>query len=159
MAFLTDIQTLEAISDALSQSGVNNVPIQMNGINKRAHAWAEQQVVAALAGRGYTTAQIAAFDQGANFVYDLTVWRALAMSRALQSLGTTGTMLLSQFDRRAELATVVYTAGGVYQDPLGTVGLPSVGDNDTSNDIFVLPPSGSTDWPGPGPSRGDLTEF
>lgn len=157
MAFLRDDQTLQAVSDALSQANIEQVPNQVVGTNQRAHAWAEAYVVAQLGARGYTPAQIAAWDLGASFVYVLSSWYALAMSRAIQSLGATGTMLLTQFDWRKELQTIPVTAGGQFQAPVGTDAVPACGDMDTSTDIFVLPPSGTDDFPGPG--RGEPTVF
>lgn len=151
---------LQAISDTLQQAGTSSLPAQWTNIANQAQTWAYQEIVSVLSGRGFTAAQIAAWDRGAEFELDLSLFRALSRGHMLGAMAD-APFLLKTFDRRPELLTVIYTTGGAIQDPQGTAGLPNFGDVDTSDDIFVIPPTGdgygSPDFPGEG--RGTITQF
>lgn len=139
---------LQAVSDTLQQVGVGNLPAQWENIAAQCQTWAYNEILSALSGRGFTPAQIAAWDRGVEFELDLAIFRALSRGGALANLNAD---FIKSFDRRSELKEVIYTTTGAIQDPQGTAGLPNVGDNDTSEDIFVWPDRTTTDdFPGPG---------
>lgn len=150
---------LQAISDTLQQAGVSNLPPQWSSIAQQNQARAYNMIVSVLSGRGFTAAQIAAWDRGTEFELDMAIFFSLQRGGSLAT--SLDDKFLKTFDRRDELKEVIYTTGGSVADPQGTAGLPNVGDMDTSEDIFVLPPSDSgqpyDDFPGPG--RGELTRF
>lgn len=147
---------LQAVSDTLQQVGVGNLPAQWESISAQCQTWAYNEIVSVLSGRGFTPAQITAWDRGAEFELDLAIFRALSRGGALANLSVE---FIKSFDRRPELREVIYTTAGAIQDPQGTAGLANVGDNDTSEDIFVLPPSGDGEWDFPGEGRGNLTRL
>lgn len=153
--FNTPANVLQAVSDTLQQVGSINLPAQWENIAAQCQTWAYNEIVSALSGRGFTPAQIAAWDRGAEFELDLAIFRALSRGGALANLSAE---FIKSFDRRPELREVIYTTAGSIQDPQGSAGLPNVGDNDTSEDIFVLGPSGpENDFPGEG--RGHRTRL
>lgn len=153
--FNTDAIILQAVSDTLQAVGVSNLPAQWTNIAAQAHVWAYNTIVSALSGRGFTPAQILAWDRGAEFEGDLAIYRALSRGGALANLDD---KFIRTFDRREELKDVFYTTGGAIQDAQGTAGQVGVGDMDTSTDIFQWPDLTTLDdFPGPG--RGQSTRF
>jgi hypothetical protein len=77
----------------------------------------------ALLARGYTAAQIAAWDQGIDFQVDIGLWRALVKGGATKDWGPESKAYIDELDRRGELALAVITNGGVVVEPV----LPATG--------------------------------
>lgn len=96
---------------------------------------AYNEIVSRLAARGFSAAQIAAWDRGAEFELSLTAFWAITDGAGLEGADD---KFLAKLDRREELDTVAVTSGGTFSDPAGTAGLPSTGSYDTSTDMFVF---------------------
>lgn len=135
--FLTDDQTLQQVSDAQAMAGIPNLAGSWAGINRRAHARAYNELVAALTARGYSAAQIAGWDRGAEVEGDLTVFYAMVLGAGQMSSEERrmSSVFTQTYDRRRELAEIAVTVGGVYQSPAGPQGIvgaggPSVGPGD-----------------------------
>lgn len=157
--FNSPAAVLQAISDTLQQSGSANLPSQWPNIAATCQSLSYGYIVRALTKRGYTLAQILAWDFGADYELNIAIFFALQRGGTLANVSGA---FLATFDLRKDLDEVVLTIGGAVQDPLGTAGLPSSGDVDTSLDIFVLPPSAAADGSPddfPGPGRGADTRF
>lgn len=158
MAFTTDAQTLQDYSDALQQGGVSILPAFASNNNTRNHARAYQEIVTALAQRGYLLAQITQWDRGAEFERDMTTWLNLSMGGLGQNIDP---KFIDRFDRRKELhgserdeiKPVSLTIGGLFTAPAGTAGTVQSGPINTSDDVFVFPDPTTSDDP-PGPGRG-----
>jgi hypothetical protein len=103
------------------------------------HLQAYNHIVARLAARGYTPAQIAAWDRGPEFERVLGVYWALVENGILSEVGL---KCIEKYERYfKDLESVTLTAGGgVVQDPLGMVGQAAVGPRNTSDDLIVLDP-------------------
>ena len=96
-----------------------------------------------LAGRGYSSAQIAAWVDGPEFQNDLGLFWLGVDSR--NNLKPEAQAMLVAYDRREELANVLVTdvAGNLLQ-PLADSGNPvGTGPLDTSGDLF---PSNTIEW-------------
>ncbi len=153
MAFLTDAACLQKLADVLQAASTSALPAQWaSTILPDCHVWAYQELLTALASRGFTAVQIAAWDRGAEFEGDLTLYRALSRGGSLQNLDD---KFINTFDRRDDLhgnpskniTAVSVLNGGVWQAPAGGVGLPSHGVEATGSDIFVWPGTGDPPFP------------
>ncbi len=112
------------------------------------HQWAYNEIVSALLARGFTQAQIAAWDRGADFERDLTLYRALVRGAALEDYDLKAVEML---DRRKELCGVLVANGGQWQRPKDTPGTVGSGSFDTSGDLYSLDPDD--------PRRGEPTRW
>lgn len=146
---------LQAIADTL-QKQIGNLQPYWTNIANAAQQWAYDLILQTFAQRGYTVSQIAAWDYGADWELNLSLWAALRRAAALQAVDD---RLLGTLDVRKDLAELQgIIAGGIYQYPASTPGTVGVGNADTSMDVFVWPPTEQTeDFPGDG--LGCLTRF
>lgn len=159
--FLTDNDILDRIADVLQAASRSALPSQWaSTIVPDGHRRAYNEIVSALASRGYTLSQITSWDRGTEFEADLGVWASLVKGASLANVTPT---LLEMYDRREELRgnpakgvpAVVVTISGAFVDPAGTAGQVVVGSDDTSGDTFVFPWQSDDPFP-PGQSGQDL---
>lgn len=136
--FLTDAQTLQAISDTLQSVSVDNLPAFWTNINTQCHLWAYNELFSALIARGFTQTQIAGWDRGADFELDLTVYRALERGSSLHEFDD---KFISKFDRREDLKTVLLTVNGQWQTPGDIPGTVTTGPMNQSGGVFNFDPS------------------
>ncbi len=140
--FLTDANILQSVADLLKQP-VANLPTQLGtlaspgNVITEAHAAAYNEVVGRLLRRGFTLAQITAWDQGIFYERMISLYFVL--------INTAGTMgyddrWVKQYDRRADLDTVLVSSANVVEDPAGTAGTVGVGTMDTRADLIVVDP-------------------
>lgn len=154
--FLTDAALLNDLADTL-QKPEGGLAVYWTNILSQSHSWAYGIILQSLIAKGYTVAQIAAWDYGADWERNLTLWASLRRGAALQPVDD---RLLGTLDVRKDLSELQgLIIGGVYQYPAGDPGTVGIGDADNSQDIFVLSPSdtGNNEFPGPG--RGQATGF
>ncbi len=143
--FLSDAAIVQAVADLLSQP-VANLPAKLGTLASpgnavvEAHAAAYNEVLGRLLNRGFTLAQITAWDQGPFYERMISLYFVM-----IDVAGTLGydDRWVKQYDRRADLATVLVAAAGVFSTPAapagaGTVG---VGTMDTSSDLIVADPN------------------
>lgn len=149
MAFLTDEQLLNDLSDLLKKEQGTLLPYWGN-IVSAAHGWAYAFVVNTLAGRGFTLAQITAWDLGPHYERDLTLWKALVRGGGLEGYDDRFVKMLDVREELSKVSTLVID--GVFQQPEGAAGTVGVGAADTSRDVFV--------WPDPNDEHlGEVTRF
>lgn len=98
-----------------------------------AHSRAYNEIVMRLVQRGYTQAQVDAWDRGAEFEQDLAVFWALSQGAGLQA--DADLKGVERLDRRAELDTVSVLNAGVLISP-GSAGRIGFGTHDDTNSIF-----------------------
>jgi hypothetical protein len=142
--FLTDTQTYSALADTLKAAGLQ-IPDWWRSINQSSHAWAYNEIVSRLLARGFTQAQIAAWDRGAEFEQDLTIYRAMARGAMTEENVTAE--FIGMFDRREELTgnpskdlkPVLVANAGVWQTPADTPGTVGVGAVGTAGFVFNFP--------------------
>ncbi len=140
--FLTDANILQSVADLLKQP-VANLPAQLGtlaspgNVITEAHAAAYNEVVGRLLRRGFTLAQITAWDQGIFYERMISLYFVL-----INTAGTLGydDRWVKQYDRRADLDTVLVSSANVVEDPAGTAGTVGVGTMDTRNDLVVVDP-------------------
>ena len=140
-----DAQTLgDFVKDNLSRAPGNELRQHWDSIISAAIDFGYGEIVSAFGQRGYTPAQVAAWDRGLEFHRDIAAWYALQRMKVLSPDSYNGDTLKT-LDRRLDLRgdkskdwpAVVLTIGGVPQNPGGTWGQPSTGPLDTSQDMFV----------------------
>lgn len=150
-AFLADL------ADTLQAVGSSSLAAQWTGIAAAAQARAYNTILAALAMRGYTLAQILASDQGLDWERSLGLYLALVRGAGLANVNK---QLLDSFDVREDLKVVCLTgpagtpgapAAGGFLTPAGTDGLPSVGRVSRDDGLFNLDPDD--------PRRGQVTKW
>jgi hypothetical protein len=110
------------------------------GLVPRGHTAGYQTVVGALLERGFTKAQVDAWDRLAEFEGDLSLWYILSDAGSYRQVAQ---KTLDRLDRRKELESVVLFVASVPvkpQDVSGATDLPSSGPLDTSRDLFVMDP-------------------
>lgn len=154
--FLSDALLLSDLSDTLNKDQGTLQPYYKTILSQE-HAKAYNWLVSALLKRGFTLAQITAWDMGPFYERDLTLYQTLRRTAALQAVDD---RLLGTMDVRKEVMELECLAiAGVFQDPAGTAGQVGVGDLDTSQDIFVLGPSNPGFPDTPGGERGNPTNW
>lgn len=100
--------------------------------------WAYNEIVTALATRGYSKAQIDAWDRGKEFEQSIGAFWALDLGGLL---GNVDDRLWTKLDRRAELATVDVLIGGGLVTPGGSdQGAVGHGKLSAADDLFSLDP-------------------
>jgi hypothetical protein len=150
----TDAETEAALADVLNLAGGQaELEAFWVTIVPRAHTAAYNEIVGALARRGFTMAQMDTWDRRQEFEHHLSMWWCLVEGEALLEAAQPDRpprdvpRLLYKFDRRAELLTVPITANGVLIDPAETgPGRIAVGPMDTSKDMFQLDPAVPNPW-------------
>jgi hypothetical protein len=135
--FLTDLQTYEAIRQTLQASTGKALSPTWNGINQSAHAWAYNLIYTTLLARGFSAAQINAWDQGADYERDLTLYRAFLQGAALHRLDSD---FIKLFDRSKALEKVSVSNVGVWQAPADTPGTVGTGKINTAGGVFNFDP-------------------
>ncbi len=141
VATLSDAVILSELADLL-QVKVSDLPARYaNSIVPRAHIAGYQEVIGALITRGFTMAQVLAFDRLTELERDLSLYFALMQSGAYKRVDE---KLLESLDRREELKTIILFIAGVPKAPGDTSEATmkaSAGPMNTSTDIFVLDPN------------------
>jgi len=151
MAFVADSVTLADLGDALQQAGISTLASQMTNVNTRCHAKAYSYIVERLLRRGYTAAQVAAWDSAhaGPVERDMTIFFALSLAFVNTQVSPE---MLKAYDRREDLETLAITTSGDFVYPLGSAGLCGSGTLSTGGDLFV--------WPDPDdPMLGEVTQW
>jgi hypothetical protein len=126
VAFLTDDNIEDALVAMLKLESAADLPDYAPEVIPKAHAAGYNEIVRRLSARGFTAAQIAAWDSGDEFERDLSLfWCLVKMATLRANLDQT---VFQALDRRAELKDVPVTNGNVALRPSG--GIASVGRGD-----------------------------
>ncbi len=135
--FLTDAAVLQSVADLLKVD-VASLPAYWTNVVAEAHAAAYNEMVGRLLDRGYTLAQITAWDQGVFYERMISLFWALTNGAGTSAFDP---KFINQFDRRKDLDTVLLAVAGVYIKPgnmdvdaPGTVGF---GAEDFSDCLIV----------------------
>ena len=143
-SYISDVLKLTSSSTLLPEEWVN--------LAIRSQQRAYQTIVRVLLAKGFLKTQVDLWDEGGTFEGDLAAFFAGVQGNALQ-LHEFSKEFLDTLDRRQELSEMkTLVIGGVAVLPAGYVGLPNVGQQDTSGDMFV--------WPDPAdPRLGEVTRW
>lgn len=139
MSFITDAQLRNAVAAMIKKDPAALEPFWAELI-PIANESAYNQIVSALNDRGYTTAQIDAWDRGAEFQRYISIYEVMVLAQALTDFNLEN---LRTFAARVnQLADVVVKTGGEVieagaDSPESQVGYGSLS---TTNDLFVLDP-------------------
>lgn len=151
MAFITVDQLRQRLASMLridATDGSVDAASIWQTILTDAVSWGYQEILGALAARGYSKSQIDAWPRGTEFNVSLGLFWSLTQGAGLHSYDD---KFLNKLDRREELkAVVVLDDTGALMTPAGA-GRFTVGDYTTDKDIFVLDPDDPnlgqvTDW-------------
>lgn len=134
MAFITDAQLKTQLAAALKLASSASLPVGWDDIIAKSNLAAYQTIVAKLSGRGYTAAQIAGWDQGAEFNTDIGLFWCLVKGAGLHGNDPT---FINKLDRRAELDTCDVMVGGVLQSPGSGLQVVGFGNLDTDDDTYT----------------------
>ncbi len=137
MSFITDAQLLQAVSDRLHQSGPGALPAWWSNVVTEANAGAYQTILGALLERGFSLAQVSAWDRGAEFQKAQGLWLAFSNGGCLDAIDLKE---LAMLNREKELCSVQVFAAGVWQRPQDPQGQGTVGSGpqDEPSDVFTL---------------------
>lgn len=141
---LTDAQAKQFVQATLAKTDAL-LPF-WDPLIQNAHAKAVNDIYACLAERGFSAAQIAAWDNLAQFEADQVVYWALTMAAAKDGEAY-DLRAVAMLDRRPELTgdekrgikPCALTIAGVFQDPATTVNQPVVGAQDDGTSFFGQP--------------------
>ncbi len=135
--FLTDAQIKTSLA-GFYRTAEANLPAQLTDVIADAHTAAYQDILSGLLDRSITLAQIVQWDRGAEFERMLSLYWILVNSGENVNYGP----LISNYDRRKDLKTVLVSINGVFVVPNATdaPGDIGIGNLDTSNDLFVMDP-------------------
>ncbi len=122
----------------------------MPTINTRSHARAYADLVNAFLMRGFSVAQINAWDAAyaGPLEKDMTLFLALSLAWVRAQVSPE---FLKQFDRREDIKNMPVITAGLFVKPEGPVGIPQAGPPFTADDLFVADPDD--------PRRGVVTDW
>ena len=112
--YLQDSDIEIALASLLKVASFASVANYWTDIVQKSHAAAYQDIFNALIRRGFTPAQIAAWDRGPEFENHIALFWCLVNGGGLQQYDPT---YIKMLDRRPELRTVEVSNNGVWQSP------------------------------------------
>lgn len=128
--FLTDSDFRQSVADTLKMN-VSALSAYWDRLAVEAHTTAYKDIRGALLARGFSAAQIDAWDRGQEFERDLGLYWALVRGAGLHQYQRE---FVDALDRREELKAVhVETIAGAPQDPSGSPAKISSGRFDTTD--------------------------
>lgn len=133
--FVTDAVVLGRVSDLLGVN-VSNLPPKWQTLVQNSNTSAYQEILGRLITRGYTPAQINAWDRGAEFQTDLALFWTLTKGGGLANYSD---VFLKALDRRKDLDTVILFVGQQWKATGDTPGTIGSGALDGSRDRFGVP--------------------
>lgn len=138
MAFVTDAEIKQYLADHLGQSTYGNLETRYDRLITRANTAAYNLILTTLNGRGYTAAQIAAWDQGAEFNLDLACCYLLPSVKG----GDDDGVWRERFCRKDELAEIAVLVSGEVVNPESSQAAVSYGNMSRTDDVY----SRDTEW-------------
>lgn len=139
MAAITAAELLTALSDRLKSTSAIELPAYWAGtIVPQAVTAGYQDVLGALLARGFSKAQVDAWDRLGEFHLSQALYWALVNGGA--TLDQAHPDALKALDRREDLKSVLVFANGVWvQPPAGNPGLVVTAGPDASGGVFSWP--------------------
>lgn len=135
MAYVTDDDVKETLAAMLKRAAVASTEDYWLGLVPQCNVAGYNEVRGALLNRGFTLAQIDAWDRREEFNRDLALWWVGVKGEAYFS--DAEKQMLAKLDRRQELETVAVVADGALQSPDSTSGGYGYGTLDTTDDTFT----------------------
>ena len=133
MAFKTDQDIRNRLAGLLKQEQ-DQVPGYWDPIVSDSNAAGYNEIVTKLVARGYSKAQVDAWDRGAEFEIDIALFWCLVKGAGLHGYDD---KFINKLDRRAELDEVDVLIDGKLVDPAGVAGDQwGWGLQETSNERF-----------------------
>lgn len=126
--FTTDAVIKSDVAAALKLASVSDLPDWWDDVIERCHTAAYQEIVGAMLGRGFTKAQVDAWDRGVEFERTLALYFVFTSP---QGAGNFDIQAVKLWDRREDLQTTLIYASGSWTSPgesPGTVGIGRVSD-------------------------------
>lgn len=141
--YITDADLKASLASAVHVDSSSLSPFWDDLVSKSNQA-AYQDVVTGLMGRGFTFAQVNAWDRRVEFNEDIGIYWCLLRGGLTADYGEGWKNL----DRRKELTSVFLTINGIMQNPGNQPGQPEFdftpigsGQQQTGNDLFGLDPT------------------
>lgn len=138
--FVNDQEIMDQVRATLSIDNLDDAsgwPRTCKAANRTAYG----TILRALMRRGYSQAQVDSWDGGIEYQTDIALWYAIVRGGLAKDYDP---KYLSLFDRRAELATAMVTAGGVLLIPATPA--TSSGQLTTTTDLFSLGDDDMQEW-------------
>lgn len=133
MPYVSDATVKSYFAAYLGESAAANLMTRFDTLIPFANADAYNHIVSALADRGFSAAEIAAWDRGPEFNRDLACCLLLRNPIA----GEASDLWQQKFCRQEELETVPVTVGGEVVTPSSSTGGVGYGDMERSDDVFT----------------------
>lgn len=115
MAYITASQLQAALASFLKIREAD-LPDYWQPLSSQAANFARQEIVGRLLRRGFTEAQVDAWDRDFEFSRDLGLWKAVVLGGAYTGFDAN---VLKALDRRRELDEVLVFISGVWVKPTG----------------------------------------
>jgi hypothetical protein len=146
MAYITNTELLTAVADRVKVTNPDELPAWWaSTVVPQAVTAGYQDILGALLNRGFSKAQVDAWDRRVEFNFSQSLYWALVNGGAAADVAQPDA--LKALDRREELKTVLVFVSGVWvQPPAGNPGLVTTAGPNLSGGVFG--------WPDP--SDGDL---
>lgn len=136
MAFITDSQLKVELAGNLKVDPAAIPPGVWDEVIESSNVAAYQEIIGALLARGYTMAQISAWDRRVEFNADLGLFWCLVKGAGLHGNDPT---FIDKLDRRKELLTCPVICGGSLVAPGTAGGVVGYGTLDTEDDTYARP--------------------
>ncbi len=125
MAAVTAAQVHRSLADALNIADESALPPRWDGIIDEAVTFSANEVSGVLESRGFSVANVAAWDRLFEVTRDLALWRTIVMGGIYNSFDAN---VIKTLDRRAELHTILVAVNGIYLKPaLADAGMAATG--------------------------------
>ncbi len=115
---------------------VADLPAKYQGQIPRTHVASYQEIFGQLLARGFTPAQITAWDRGEEFERSIALYFVFSTP---QAAGVFDKEAMSVWDRRKELCSVIVSAGTVWSTPSDTPGNVGIGQVTQTGDCNTAP--------------------
>ncbi len=126
MSYLSDSEALDAVAAQLKAADastlLSDAPYWESLVNEANRA-AYQEVLGNLLQRGFTKAQVDAWDRRVEFQRDMMLYWSLTKGGALEGFSD---LFIRALDRRKELKEVQVFVSGAYVNPLAGINAPGV---------------------------------
>lgn len=149
--FVTDAAVLADLMATIKIVDPAKLPPWWNVLVSLAHPQAYQDLVRGLAQRGYSAAQIAAWDDGPTYERQQSLYYLLSEARVTEAAGENAPpqSYVGRLDKRKAMCSVQVTNGGVFQYPAAPVGQVMTGNASAGgNDLVDWQPGQAPHVPG-----------
>lgn len=136
--YVSDAVVLAKVKNLLKKAGSATIPTAVSGNITAYNQKAYDEIIAALTGRGFSAANVAGWDRGAEFNTDLACWWAITDAGVTESFDDRE---LTKLDRRPELKNIQVTVGGVLVSITAVETVTDYGNNQSYGNKYAFGPS------------------